>query len=203
MSQINVSKQQMIDFARSLDERLEEHRKYPDEWIIARINTGFELVATYRQPFLTEEVLDLNPYITDGTKKIEVTLDEDMVGVKRIFATRGEDSITHKTGIRWKVEYDNSIHIVLTPGAFDTSITNLFTIQYYFYPKVPAEETFMSTDIYQMVKHGIQNAVWEQLHDSEKAGMALGRLKENARMTISGLDIDVEAHEEWNGGFIL
>ena len=54
-------------YSRSLDDRLKDTKKYPDSWIDSKINLGYEELATLSQPFLKEEVLDLTPYINDGT----------------------------------------------------------------------------------------------------------------------------------------
>ena len=186
----------MRDYARSLDERLEEKAKYTDSWIDDKINKGFEVVATSRQPFLNEEVLDLNPYIIDGTKKIEVNLDEDVVGFKRIFTNASG-------GVEWVVNPDNTIHITLVTSSIPTTSENLFTVQYYYFPKAPTTETYMSSDIYHFVQHGIEFVIWEALRDVDKMNWAKSKLDDSARTVVNGLDIDVGPNEQWNGGFIL
>jgi len=208
MSQMKVTIDALRSYARSLDERLEEKAKYSDDWIDSKINTAFELVATHRQPFLGEEVIDLNPYIEDGTSKFRVEMDEDVLGYKRIYPNTNRIIPLDQTEedilklIDWSVNPDHSVDIILSPG-LTTDEPHTLTFQYYYIPTVPENEMYMSADIYHMVRHGIQQSIWDALRDFQKADMAMVNLMEQVRTVINGLDIDVEQNEGWNGGFIL
>lgn len=182
-------------YVRSLDERIEEKAKYPDSWVDLRINEAYEMLSTYRQSFLNEEILDLKQHIIDGVSKLEIDLDYDVVGFKRIFSTSNK--------IKWEVTPDNVIHLTLDIDRINPDEDNLFTVQYYYFPTVVSTEVFMSADIYQMLRHAIQYTVWSEMRDIEKAGTAMARFMESARTVINGLDIDVKYNEEWNGGFLL
>ncbi len=202
--QLKVTIQQMRSYIRSLDERLADTVKYSDAWCDAKIGTAYEITATKRQPYLNQEVLDLNPYIEDGTEKFQVDMDKDVQGYKRIFLSlNGAEVVVAQTGIRWTPEEDQSIHIDLVPSSFDTTSENTLTFEYYFFPTAPQSETFISADIYHMLRHGMEVAVYESLRDFEKMREGQQKLDESARTAVNGLDIDIKAHEEWNGGFYV
>ena len=194
--QTKVTLTQMITYIRSLDERLEDIRKYPDSWVIGKINTAYEVVSTRRQPFLNEEVLDLNPYIIDGTEKFQVDMDYDVLGYKRIFATpQGNLAVT------WDVRPDNIIDVFLNVATLDPTDENLITFQYYYVPIAPTVETYMSADVYHLLRHGMEFAVWESLRDVEKFQWAQSKIEDSAKNVINGLDIDVGS-DGWTKGFV-
>ena len=209
MAQVKVTTQQLRDYARSLDERLEEVQKYSDSWIDSKINAAYEMLSTYRQSFYAEEVLDLNPYIEDGTEKFSVTMDGDILGYKRIFSNHNihlldplDLGVQNADAIMWHVQQDNTVEVYLKTDQLDATSENTLTFQYYYVPTIAAEETYMSGDIYHMLRHAIQQTVWDALRDFEKANMAMANFQESVRTVINGLDND-SSYEGWNGGFIL
>lgn len=214
MAQRKVTIEQMRDYVRSLDERLIEKAKYPDTWCDARINTAYEMTGTTRQPFLNAEALDLNPYVDDGTEKFQVDMEYDVIGYKRIYPELGGstkyDSATpsalnygmvNSTAVKWVKNPDQTVDVMLDLTAFDTSVTNTLTFEYYYFPTAPETETYMSADIYHMLRHGIEMSVWETLRDREKFGWAEEKMAKSAASVTNGLDIDVWPSEEWQGGF--
>ncbi len=209
MAQIKVTIEEMRTYVRSLDERLEDKQRYPDTWVDGKINTAYEVVSTRRQPFQSEEVLDLNPYIIDGTEKFQVDMDYDVLGYKRIFVTIDEPAPStdyyqqgiQSQGVEWKVRPDHIVDVFLTPSAFDTSIANTLTFQYYYIPTAPETETYMAADVYHMLRHGMEFSVYEALRDIEKFQLAQSKIEGSAKSIINGLDIDIQASDQWNGGF--
>ncbi len=208
MAQLKITIEQMRLYVRSLDERLADTVKYPDTWCDSRVNTGYEITATTRQPFLNEEILDLNPYITDGTTKFEVDMDGDVQGYKRIYAELGgavRDKYTAnipQTAVRWEVNPNQTIAVTLSVSSFDTTVSNNLTFQYYYFPTVPESETYMSADVYHMLRHAIEVSTFETIRDYEKMNLSQQKLDQSARTAVNGLDIDVYASEGWDGGFM-
>jgi len=194
--QLKITLNQMISYIRSLDERLLDTRKYTDEWCTGKINTAYEVIATRRQPFLNEEVLDLNSYIIDGTEKFQVDMDYDVQGYKRIFVTP-EGSLA----VTFTVRPDNIIDVFLDVGAMDSTDENTLTFQYYYMPTAPTEETYLSADVYHMLRHGMEFAVYEALRDMEKFQWAQQKIEDSAKTVINGLDIDVN-NDGWTKGFV-
>ncbi len=199
----------MRTYARSLDERLINEQQYTNDWIDSKIDTAYEVVATRRQPFQTEEVLDLTDYIKDGTEKFQVDMEYDVLGYKRIFATIGEqpfnqdDLLTsiYTQGVLWKVRPDNVIDIELNTQQLNADIPTTLTFQYYYIPVHPETETYLSSDVYHMIRHGMEFSIYEALRDTEKFQLAQAKLDESARTVINGLDIDIQPADQWNGGF--
>ena len=190
---MKITTEEMRLKVRSLDERVRNTQKYPDLWIDNIINMGFELVATARQPFLNEEVLDLTQYIVDGTKTFQVDMKYDVLGYKRIFTN---------ANVTYKVRPDNIVDIFLESTAIPTDVTPTITFQYYYIPIIPESETYMSRDVYQMLENGFEAALYDRLRDTEKYQLSMAKMNSKASMVINGLDIDVNAVDEWNGGFV-
>ncbi len=182
-------------YVRSLDERLRNTNTYSDDWVDGQINIGYELVSTKRQPFLNEEVLDLTEYILDGTAKFEVEMDMDVGGWKKVFATS-----VNQTAIRWTVKPDNKVIVNLDIPSLNATNENLLTFQYYYFPKTSTGDQYFSTDIYHMVRNGIASSVYDGLHDYEKRDMFNGKLAEDVREAVNGLDYDAEnvRKSNWN-----
>jgi len=190
---MKITTDEMRMKVRSLDERVKNAQKYPDVWIDNIINMGFELVATRRQPFLNEEVLDLTQHIVDGTKTFQVDMDYDVLGYKRIFTN---------ANVTYSVRPDNIVDVYLESTAIPKDTTPTITFQYYYIPIIPVSETYMSRDVYQMLENGFEAALYDRLRDTEKYQLSLSKLDSKATTVINGLDIDVRATDEWNGGFI-
>ena len=182
-------------YSRGLDERLRDTRKYPNTWIDGKINAGYELVSTKRQPFLNEEVLDLTEYIVDGTSKFEVEMDHDVNGWKQIFSTTSAPQ-----AIRWTVKPDNKVVIDLDIDSLRANNENLLTFQYYYFPKTATGDQYFSTDIYHMLRHGIASSIYDALHDYERRDSFDQQLELQSRTVINGLDYDAEPvrKSNWN-----
>ena len=201
--QTKVTIDQMRMYVRSLDERLIDTTKYPDSWVDGKISTAYEITATRRQPYLNQEVLDLSEYIEDGTEKFQVDMEEDVQGYKRIyFAIDGSEVTTGQDSVTWTVEEDQSVHVVMNSSLPTGSIYTI-VFEYYYFPTAPPSETFISADVYHMLKHGMEISVYETLRDFEKMTVAQTKLEDSAKTVVNGLDIDIKAHEQWNGGFII
>jgi len=193
MAQVLVTLDSLRSYARSLDERVRDKNKYPDSWIDSKINAGYELVATKRQPFFKEEVLDLNPYIIDGTDKFEAEMAEDVAGWKQVFATS-----PRANAIRWVTTPDNKTMIDLDTNSLSPNDENLITFQFYYFPHTKTGDQYMSTDVYHMVRHGIASSVYDALHDYERRDNFDAQLDYNARTMVNALDYDGESVRKSN-----
>ncbi len=183
MAQILVTLDSLRAYARSLDERLVNVQKYNDAWVDSKINAAYELVATRRQPFIKEEVLDLHDYILDGTAKFEIDMDEDLVGYRDIYSTTPKP-----TAIRWNVTPDNKVMIELEVSLLDETEENLITLNYYFFPNTKTGDQYMSTDVYHMVRHGVASSIFDALQDYEKRDNYDQQLDYNTKTMVNGLD---------------
>lgn len=214
MAQIKVTIEQMRAYIRSLDERIADTQKYTNEWVDSRINTAYEITGTARQPWLNSETLDLNPYIIDGTEKFQVDMEYDVQGYKRIFpeldgSTKYDPMFpgalnygtVNATAVKWVANPDHTVDVWLDLTAFDTSVTNTITFEYYYFPTAPESETYMSADMYHFLRHGMEVSIYETLRDNEQLQISQAKLDKTAAEMVNGLDIDVWAREEWNGGF--
>ncbi len=207
--QTKVTIDQMREYVRSLDERLINKQKYTDTWIDAKIATAYEVVSTRRQPFQNTETLDLKDYILDGTQKIQVDMEFDVLGYKRIYPVIGEIHVdeepygltSYTNDIKWKVRPDNIVDFELATDNLDASVPTVMYFEYYYIPQVPQAETYMSADIYHMLRHGMEFATYESLRDMEKFQWAQSKFEDSAKTVINGLDIDIQATDQWNGGF--
>ncbi len=188
-----VTLDSLRSYVRSLDERLKNKNTYPDTWIDNKINTGYELVSTKRQPFFNEEVLDLTQYIIDGTAKFEVEMDHDVGGWKQVFATSANEQ-----AITWVTKPDNKTVIDLDIASLKATDENLLTFQYYYFPSTDTGDQYFSTDIYHMVRHGIASAVYDALHDYERRDSFDKQLMNGVREAVNGLDYDGESVRKGN-----
>ncbi len=182
-------------YARGLDERLEDSKKYSDAWIDSKINTAYEMIGTKRQPFLGEDVLDLKEYIEDGTAKFEVEPDEDVNGWKQVFVTSGNPE-----AITWTIKPDNKVIINLDIDSLNSTAENLITFQYYYFPNTKTGDQYFSTDVYRMVHQGVASSIYDALHDYEKRDNFDNQLEMQSRTMVNGLDYDAEPvrKSNWN-----
>jgi hypothetical protein len=154
------TKAKMREFARNLDNRLENDTAYTDTWLDDRIEEGIALAQDIKQTlFYTKEKYD-----------IEANLTVDMLGVVEIIPQREVHTI-------WAVEYDTASmtvevtannHVILrriedAPLPEDYTVT----IRYFFYHTLPFIEIEMSMEVYKMVKHCIAVACFQWLQDQE------------------------------------
>lgn len=204
MAQLQVTLAMMRAYIRGLDERLDDTTKYPDSWIDGKINTAFEVIATRRQPWLTEEIYNINTYVNGGIEYFTLEMQEDIVGFKRIFYSIDNVMIYPTTNVAVEIDPDHKINVMINLNNIDGSVENTLTFQYWYIPTVPAEDSYMSmpADVYHMLRHGMEFAVYESLRDIEKFQWAERKIEQSARSVINGLDIDIACFDQWNGGFI-
>ena len=193
MSQVLVAIDSLRTYARSLDNRLKNKTMYPDSWIDNKIDSGYEIVVTKRQPFIKEDVLDLTDYISDGVAKFEVEMDEDVAGYRDIYSTS-----TDPTAIRWVKTPDNKIMIELDTANLNAADENLITFNYYFFPSTKTGDQYMSTDVYHMVRHAIASSVYDALHDYKRRDEFDVQLEYNSRTMVNGLDTYAEDSRKSN-----
>jgi len=193
-----VTIDKLRDYTRSLDERLINTTKYPDSWVESKINTAYELVATKAQSFLKEDVIDLADYITDGTWKFEIEMDEDVVGWKSAFYMKDNDYMfdypvasRFPTGspVAIQIKPDNSIIVDIDPS-IRTDSTHTVTFQYYFFPNTKTGDQYFSTDVYHMVRHAIASSTYDSLRDFEQRDNYDKQLAMQVREVVNTHDMD-------------
>ena len=198
MSQVLVTLDSLRSYARSLDARLRDTKTYPDSWIDSKIDTGYEIVSTGGQPFYKEVVLDLTEYITDGTQKFEVEMDEDVNGWKAAFYMKDNNyqydfpiasRFTTGSPVAIQIKPDNKVEIDLGTGLLATSYHTL-TFQYYYFPHTKTGDQYFSTDIYHMVRHALASSIYDALHDYEKRDNFDNQLNKQLRSVVNGHDMD-------------
>ena len=210
MSQDLVTLDSLRSYARGLDNRVKDKNKYTDGWVDSKINAAYELVATKRQPFINQEILDLTQYILDGTTEIEAEMDEDVAGWKNISYEiqnhKAEDpywvgQIPRTSAVTWEVSPDNKVQITLEEG-LDATKGYTMTFDYYFFPKTTSGDQFMSTDVYHMLRHAIASSVYDALRDYEKRDNFDNQLEYNSRTMTNGLDYNANGVVKGNWEFL-
>jgi hypothetical protein len=184
--------------ARSLDERLRDIKKYPDNWIDSRINSGYEIISTEIQPFLKEEVIDLTEYIADGNFKFEVDFSEDIVGWKSAYYMRNGEYVYDfpvrtrfptGTPVALQIKADNKA-IVDIDRSIQLQDTHTITFEYYFFPNTKTGDQYLTTDIYQMVGYAIASSIYDSLRDYDKRNDSDNQLAKQLRKVVNGWDYD-------------
>jgi len=205
---ILVTLDSLRTYTRGLDERLRDIRKYPDSWIDASIDEGYELVASKGQSFLNEEVLDLTQYIIDGTAKFEVEMDHDVTGWKAAFYEQDANYIYDfplrtrfvvGSPVGIQIKADNKVEVNLD----DTLISatkHLITFQYYYFPRTLTGDQYFSTDVYGLVRSAVASSVYNTLHDYEKRDNFDNQLAKGIRSIVNTWDYDASnvRNSSWN-----
>lgn len=159
------TKAKMREFARNLDNRLENDTAYTDTWLDDRIEEGLALAQDIKQTlFYTKEKYDLETNMTsvddggDGLTVVEIIPQRE---VHTIWA------VVYDTAAM-TVEVTANNHVIMrripdTPAPTDYVVT----IRYFFYHTLPFTEIEMSMEVYKMVKHCIAVACFQWMQDQE------------------------------------
>lgn len=196
-----ITLEALQDYTRGLDTRLSDVKKYPDSWVDGTITTAFELCATERQPFFKQEVLDLTPYIDDGTAKFEVDMSEHIAGWREIYVT-AKGIRTDHTGITFQLKEDNIVVVELDIDSLISSRSYEIVFDYYYVPQTNFTETFMTRDVQHMLKHAIGMIAYEKLRDFEKEQLMSQRFEESKRTVTNSLDIYANEVTKPNWGML-
>ena len=167
---------QMRQLARSKDNRLDDVNKYPDSWIDDKIASAFEMAESGRQVFVTEDALDIAPYVADGVEKFLYETTEQCHKITQIFATVDSttpsplyvegQSVGNYPSISTYLNNDNTVSVTLDVDALEGKPA-VMTFRYYYVPSLGFTEMFMDPEVYHYFKHCLYVALYGALRDKE------------------------------------
>jgi len=159
------TKVKMREFARNLDNRLENTTDYPDAWLDERIEEGLALAQDIKQTlFYMKEKYSVETNFTavddggDGLTVVEIIPQKE---VHNIWAVECDTTTM-------SVEVTANNHVIIrripdTPDPTDYTVT----IRYFYYHTLPFTEVEMSMEVYKMVKHCIAVTCFQWMQDKE------------------------------------
>jgi hypothetical protein len=159
----------LIGFVRGLDERLTDLKKYSDDVLADRIRDAIYNLSALVQPFVKEELIDLNQYFDLGLKQFELDMQENILGYLEttLVVMNGfeyEDISTHDIIITEQL--DKSLHVKMS----NIPSNQMYLRARYFYvlniEKTPLLE--VEPEIWTFIQHSIQIVIWGMLKDYDK-----------------------------------
>jgi hypothetical protein len=159
----------LIGFVRGLDERLTDPTKYTDNAIADKIRDAIHNLSALVQPFVKEELIDLNQYLDLGLKQFELDMQEQVLGYleKTLVILNGfeyEDVST--TDVIITEQLDKSLYVKIT----NIPSNPIYLRVRYFYvlniEKTPLLE--VEPEIWNFLQHSIQIVIWGMLKDYDK-----------------------------------
>ena len=189
------------EYARSVDNRLEDTDKYSDTWIDDRIEEGLALAQDIHQIFYTTELYDLTTNTDpvseggDGLTEVEIIAQEEPHSIYEV-----ECDLNYFT-----VEPTANNHVIVrvkanAPDVLDKTVL----VRYFFYPTLPITQIEMSMEMYKLCKACIASNCFAMLSDeaNEKYHMAKAEAM-NMRGTFDILKdvMDVPPERLWSGSW--
>ncbi len=168
--------EQMRLTARSKDNRLEDTKKYPDGIIDSNIEEAFQLAESGRQVFVTEDALDIAPYVNDGVEKFLYETTEECHKITQIFATVNDglkipvytegEFPQSVVGIKVYLNNDNTVSVTLdVDGLLGKDI--VLSFRYYYVPSLGFTEIFMSPEVFSYFQQCLYVSLYGMLRDRE------------------------------------
>ncbi len=171
-----VTKDQMIDYMTDLDTRC---KKWDEAKFDRAMNNGFAELCTVVQPFVSHTNIDLQEYYDLGETKFDINLTGDVTSVYDLYLYRPADSFNvwkhdeekvRDEDVIWRDPINSDIVHVDTTKDVMGRVFESAVVKYFYIPTSDFDEIFMSNDVYLALEAAIAAAVYDMLHDIEKAG---------------------------------
>jgi len=154
-----VTIEQLREYARNLDNRLEDTAKFNDTWLDHRIEEGLAVAQDIKPVFFTKETYDLTFDIIDnGLEEVEIVLQKEP---HSLYEVVGDP-------LFWDILPTANNHIVVKRVA-NIPVPDDMTIEvkYFFYVTLPVVTVEMTMEMYRLIKDGIAIILYSWLRDKE------------------------------------
>jgi len=170
-----ITKNQMIDYITDLDTRC---KTWDEAKFDRAMNNGFAELCTVVQPFVSQVNVDLQEYYDLGEVRFDINLSGDVVSIYDLYLSRPADSFNvwkhdeekvRDEDVIWKDPVNSDVvHVDMTKDVarrmFESAV-----VKYFYIPTSDFDELYMSNDVYISLEAAIAAAVYDMLHDIEKA----------------------------------
>ncbi len=170
-----VTKDQMIEYMTDLDTRCKS-------WDTAKfdraMNNGFAELCTVIQPFVSQVNVELQDYYDLGESKFDINLQGDATSVYDLYLSRPADAFNvwkhdeekcRDEDVIWKDPVNSDVvHVDMTKDIMKRTF-ELAIVKYFYIPTSDFVELYISNDVYLALESAIGAAVYDMLHDIEKA----------------------------------
>lgn len=197
---VSYPKQYFIDRIKKQDKRA---LALDSEDIDNIINDGFAEMSTIGMFYSDEEVVSMVPYYEAGELKLTLDIEEDVTAIYDFYLTEEEQSYeNYEHGIK-RFQYSNfrmrdksdvnsmyldnryngRVHIDLTQVRKNHTADNA-VIKYYYTPTSAATTFFMDAQVRLATESAMASAMYDYLHDVERAGQKRAQFTRQAMAII-------------------
>ena len=154
--------EQLREYSRGLDSRLEDLTTYPDTWLDDKIEEGISIAQDIKPVFFTKEVYDLTQNMLDGLTTVEIILQEEPHSIQSV--------VLEPLYFTYKLTSNNHLLVTKRDNPVQT-LDKTVTVSYFYHPTIPFTSLEMSLDMFRFVKAGIAANMYSWLSDevNEKA----------------------------------
>ena len=150
----------LVTYARSRDERLENTAAYPDAKMQTLVEEAFAVAQDIRPLFAATETYDLRNSVTvDGLKEMEIILQKEPQSIRALVDY-------NEFFFDYEITANNHIIMRVTDETVKPDDDNYsVTVKYFYYPLMPMTQIELSVDAYRLVKEAIGAVVCAELRD--------------------------------------
>ena len=170
-----ITKDQMISYMTDLDTRC---KRWDEAQFDRAINNGFAELCTVIQPFVSIVEIELADYYDLGESKFDINLIGDATSIYDLYLSKAADSFNvwkhdeekcRDEDVIWKDAVNSDVvHVDLTKDIMKRTFENAI-VKYFYVPTSEFTELYISNDVYLALEAAIAAAVYDMLHDIEKA----------------------------------
>ena len=163
------------------------------------INKAFAEMTAITQAFQDEEVVSLKEFYKLGELQFTLDIEEDVTSVYDSYCTiEGSDPLIYPHGIK-KVRdenviyednrYNGKVHVNLDMTKENTPLDNV-VIKYYYTPRATLTDVYMDAQTYLAFTFALGMALYDELHDVERAMQKRAGLDRTIKAIIPELPLD-------------
>lgn len=189
---------ELVAFARSRDNRLEDVITYPTAKMEQLLEEAFAVAQDIRPIFAAHETYDLyENVVTDGLREMEIILTKEPQSIRQIL---DYDTVSFNV----TVTSNNHVLVKLRDNV-TLPTTYTISINYFFYPLMPLTTIELSVDSYRLLKEAIGAVVCAELRDYEQENYHRTKAKQLAVESTYDLEkgtLDVPVEALWDGSWV-
>lgn len=148
--------EQLREYSRGLDARLDDDIAYPNAWIDNKIEEGISIAQDIKPVFFTKEVYDLTQNMLNGLTEVEIILQEEPHSIQSV--------VFDPLYFTYVLTPNN--HLIVTKRDNPVqSLDKTITVSYFYHPTMPFTNIEMSLDMFRFIKAGIAANMFSWLSD--------------------------------------
>lgn len=172
----------LVAYARSRDNRLENTAIYTTAVMESMIEEAFAVMQDMRPIFATSETYDLEQNIvTDELTEVEIILQREPQSIRAIV---DYDDVFFD----YEITANNHIIMKVTNNKIAPEVDYKVTVKYFYYPLMPLTTIELSIDAYRLLKEAISIVVCSELRDYEQEQVHRNKAKMMAQE--AGYDLE-------------